>query len=606
MVGAGDAMSFRRRLLLLFALTVLVSVAAVTVIVSTLARRAFDRANDERTTALVAQFRREFARRGEDVAQRVESVAASNESKGVLVAAAQKIPDYSPFLETAQAIAENQRLDFLEFADEHGAIVSSAQWPAKFGYNEPLVSQPVSSAPFLKEEELPSGPALGVFAVRTIGAAGHQLYVIGGIRLDKSFLESVEPPAGMSVALYENLGQTGFAADHLISAASIEAPEQLAPIVRDVQRTQRESSAISPVLAGGATVNAFPLTGNDHRLLGVLLVSSSRQIYTELRSQIRAAALVAAGAGLALAMILSSWLAARITHPVEQLARVAREVSGGNWNATVEASTHDELGELAESFNCMTRDLRDHEQRLVQAERVAAWRDLARRLAHELKNPLFPLQLTVENLLRAREQGQEQFDETFRESATTLLAEISNLKNIVARFSDFSKMPEPHFQPVKLSELMQDVIKLYQAQLANAHIESAVECSVGEAVPADPDLLHRALSNLVINAIEAMPTGGKLTLRAGARGDFVRMEVSDTGIGFSPQESANLFTPYFTTKPQGTGLGLAIVQSIVSDHGGTIRVESEPGKSATFIIDLPARRDKQSGSHASHVQESVP
>src|SRR5437867_3613780 len=164
---AGEAMRFRRRLLLLFALTVLVSVAAVALIVSVMARRAFDRANDERTAALVAQFRREFNRRGDEVARRIQAVATAPETNRMAVAAAKPAPDYSVFLDDAQVLAEAQRLDFLEFADDRGTIISSAQWPAKFGYKEPLALANVPSNPFLKEEEeTPSGSALGLFAVR--------------------------------------------------------------------------------------------------------------------------------------------------------------------------------------------------------------------------------------------------------------------------------------------------------------------------------------------------------------------------------------------------------------------------------------------------------
>ena len=128
-------------------------------------------------------------------------------------------------------------------------------------------------------------------------------------------------------------------------------------------------------------------------------------------------------------------------------------------------NSSDELGALAESFNRMTGELLEQRERLVQAERVAAWRELARRLAHELKNPLFPLQLTVENLVRARQQSPEQFDEVFRESSSTLLAEIANLKTIISRFSEFSRMPQPQFQRVQINEIVQKVARLLQAQL---------------------------------------------------------------------------------------------------------------------------------------------
>ena len=229
----------------------------------------------------------------------------------------------------------------------------------------------------------------------------------------------------------------------------------------------------------------------------------------------------------------------------------------------------------------------------MQAERVAAWRELARRLAHELKNPLFPLQLTVENLQCAREQSPEQFNEVFLESTATLRAELENLNAIVGRFSDFAKMPAPHLQPVNVNEAVRGAVKLFEAQFSaigrppitpELHLDEGVA-----AIQADPDLLHRALQNLVLNSMDAMPAGGTLTIRTLSQDGTVRVEVSDTGSGLTPEECARLFTPYYTTKQHGTGLGLAIVQSVVSDHGGTIAVESQPGCGTTIRIELPLR-----------------
>jgi two-component system nitrogen regulation sensor histidine kinase NtrY len=599
----GEAMSFRRRLLVLFSITVFISVAIVTLIVSAMARRAFDRASDERTAALVAQFRREFTRRGQELGRRIQAIASTPQATQMVVAGSQASPDYGIFLDDAHLIAEAQRLDFLEFTDDRGTIISSAQWPAKFGYKEPLAipNAPQNDA-FLKEEEIPNGRALGLFAIRTRAASDRKIYVIGGVRLDKAFLSTLELPSGMRVMLYENLQPSAqnFLPVNLISAGeTIQNAHQLAGFIQSVARTPSETGTVIHWNSGeDETINAFPLTGDKNQLLAILLVGSSRRAYADLRSQIRTAALLASGAGLLLAIVLSSWAAARVTKPVEDLARAAHELAAGNWNATVAATSPDEIGELAESFNRMTHDLLDQRERLVQTERVAAWRELARRLAHELKNPLFPLQLTVENLLRAREQGQQQFDETFHESAATLLSEISNLKTIIARFSDFSKMPQPQFQPVQLSDLIQDLTKLHQAQFAKSNIMCRLEFAENlPSIAADPDLLHRALSNLVLNAIEAMPEGGTLIVRTRHESNSASIEISDTGKGFSAEERSRLFTPYYTSKVQGTGLGLAIVQSIISDHGGRISVRSEQDRGTTFIIDLPANRDTLSAAH---------
>jgi two-component system nitrogen regulation sensor histidine kinase NtrY len=379
-----------------------------------------------------------------------------------------------------------------------------------------------------------------------------------------------------------------------------------------VKQQMREVTALvhwSPNASDDETVDAIPLTGLGHELLGVLLVADARRPYVEIRQQIRTAALLGSAVGVVLAILLSGWAAARVTHPVEQLAQAARQVAAGDWHTQVSVTSADELGDLADSFNRMTNELLQQKEQLVRSERVAAWRELARRLAHELKNPLFPLQLTVENLLRARQQSPEQFEEIFRESASTLLAEIANLKAIVSRFSEFSRMPQPQFQRVQLNDVVESVSRLFQAQLRTpdrAPIECRLELAAGmPPIAADPELLHRALSNLVLNAMDAMAQGGTLTLRTRREGEWAILEVADTGTGLTPEECERLFTPYYTSKAHGTGLGLAIVQSIISDHGGRISVRSDTGLGTTFVIELPGNADKLQTDQASKTSATI-
>jgi two-component system nitrogen regulation sensor histidine kinase NtrY len=598
-------MTFRRKLLTVFGLTVFLSVAAVALLVLAVTRSAFEKAEDERTTALVTQFQREFDHRGDEIARRVEAIATSSPVSRMETALNGTSADSAEYFDLARQMAEAYQLDFLEFLDGHGTIISSAQWPAKFGYPETgfeSLSASSEQSSFLKREELQDSNGLGLFAVRTTRIGDHPVCVVGGRRLDKNFLAALDLPADTRVLLYQNRS-AHFSSDSLLdpsapgnASARARPADKFAPIIEAVRRYNQETTGVvrwSPDPAEDEVFHAIPLpgVGQDRPLLGVLLVGNSRRSYVELKRRIRASALLAGGGGILLAILLGSWVAARVTRPVVQLAQAAREVAAGHWDTQVEVSGGDEVGQLAQSFNRMTAELLAQRERLVQTERVAAWRELARRLAHELKNPLFPLQLTVENLIRARTQSPEQFDEVFRESSSTLLAEISNLKTIIGRFSEFSKMPRPELQPVQVNEALRGVAKLYQAQLqapARAPITCELEFdeSLG-AIAADPELLHRALSNLVLNAMDAMPNGGTLTLRTRRENGNVMVEIADTGSGLTREECERIFTPYYTSKQHGTGLGLAIVQSIVSDHGGRISVRSEPGHGTTFIIELP-------------------
>jgi two-component system, NtrC family, nitrogen regulation sensor histidine kinase NtrY len=596
---------FRRKLLTVFALTVFLSVAVVAWLVLEVTRRAFAHNDDERTATLVMQFRRQFNGQSDEVVRQVEAIAMSEAVNRMALALNRAVVDSGPYFELGRTTAENDRLDFLEFVASDGKIISSAQWPEKFGYPEEMFSSfpaALRQGAFLKQETLPNGSALGLFAVRATRLEEHPVYVIGGRRLDRNFLSGLDLPAGMRALLYQNRGDH-FSPELMIdpSTSSTDQPrsQQLfEPLVDAVRKYGQEMTAVigwSKDRADDEVFHAIPLfgapesAGKDRPLLAILLIGNSRRNYVELKRHIYSAALLVGGGGIFLAIVLSSWAAARVTRPVEQLAQAAQELAVGNWNARVEVRGKDELALLADSFNRMTAELLSQKERLVQAERVAAWRELARRLAHELKNPLFPLQLTVENLVRARQDNPEQFEEVFRESSKTLLAEISNLKVIVGRFSEFSKMPQPHLQPVQVNDVIRGVMLLFQAQLGkNGKIKSELVLDSSlNTISADGELLHRAISNLVLNAMDAMPEGGTLTLRTHSQEDSIEIEVADTGSGLTPEECERIFTPYYTSKQHGTGLGLAIVQSVVSDHGGTIRVQSDPGRGTTFVIELP-------------------
>ncbi|MHB8540630.1 MAG: sensor histidine kinase [Candidatus Acidiferrales bacterium] len=592
-------MTFRLKMFLLFPLVVVAAVAVVGLGVTAYTRRAFEQLDASHTDAIVSQFQREFANQGRAIVSGVRDISNSEATLNMAIHLSARDIDPSAYGHDATSVASDHHFDFLEFAGNDGSIISSKQWPARFGYKEDwLLAKTDWSArgAFLKKMETPDGPELGLIAVSVLPVGNSNLYTAGGERLGKSFLASLSLPAGMRALLYVNL-DAKFSPRNLTGVnGPVAQADRFAPLVASELQQPREITTTIHWTRDAASDEVFhllPLLGPDRNLLGVLFVGSSRHNLVLLERGIHRLALIVGGVALALGILLSWWAAARVTRPVGKLVEGAKEVASGNWDARVAIESQDEMGALASVFNQMTGQLVEQRERLVQTERVAAWRELARRLAHELKNPLFPLQITVENLRRAREQNTPDFDEIFRESTEALLAEIQNLKTIVGRFSDFAKMPRPELQPVDVNEMVRGVTRLFEPRfMAPGEPEITTELHLDEKLPliqADSTLLHRAIGNLVLNAIDAMPSGGKLTLCTMTHDGGVRLEISDTGAGLNAEECERLFTPYYTTKQHGTGLGLAIVQSVVSDHGGRISVTSEPDQGTTFRIDLPER-----------------
>ena len=290
---------------------------------------------------------------------------------------------------------------------------------------------------------------------------------------------------------------------------------------------------------------------------------------------------------LALAVFLTFWVAKRTTDPILELQRSAQEVANGDLDVRIDIRSKDELGALAHDFNRMTHELKEQRERIVKAEKDAAWREMARQIAHDIKNPLTPISLSLDLLERARRERADGSEEILERTMGLIRRQVDNLRAIAGDFYEFTGGRKPNPEPVDVLQLLNEVLHLHDAWAVELGVEVACE---GDSVRVLADLgkLRRVFVNLVSNALQAMPDGGRLEVEAVAEDAFVRVSFRDTGGGLAPEVRAHLFEPYFTTKSEGTGLGLAISKQVIEQMDGSIElVPAEDGRGSIATVRLP-------------------
>lgn len=299
-----------------------------------------------------------------------------------------------------------------------------------------------------------------------------------------------------------------------------------------------------------------------------------------------------------LALLVGLWLARRLARPLEALTASARRVAAGDLDARCVARGGGEIGTLVSAFNDMIARLGEQRRELARLERLAAWRGMARTLAHEVKNPLQPILLAVQSAREGYRGDDPQHARLLSDCEEIVREEVEALRRLVRDFSEFARLPEPKLAEGDLRDMLGEVARLYGEQrvvVVDAGGENTAPPHGAErpaAVPArfDAAELRRALINLIDNALAACGEAGvtapvRLTAGRDEAGAFVT--VADDGPGIAPENLARVFAPDFSTKKEGMGLGLAIVDGIARGHGGAVSVRSEPGSGAAFTIRLP-------------------
>jgi signal transduction histidine kinase len=329
--------------------------------------------------------------------------------------------------------------------------------------------------------------------------------------------------------------------------------------------------------------------GPEHDVLSMPLALRQREVEAtvdDLDRTIRLASVLFLGlaAGLALSM------ARRISGPIQDLTRATRRIAQGDLEARVEATSQDELRRLVEAFNQMARDLHAQRRDLERSNRLAAWAEMARQVAHEVKNPLTPIQLSAEHLRRVFADRSEDFARTLETCTDTILKQVRTLRGIVTEFSAFARPPAEELARQDPRAMLEEVVRPYQAGLP-PRVELTLDLD-GAAPPVRVDrrLLERALLNLLENALQAVGQAGsiRVSLRTRDEGRRVEIEVRDSGPGVAPEARDRIFEPFFSTKTSGSGLGLALVKKIAEDHGGGVSLESTPGEPTRALLWLPA------------------
>jgi two-component system nitrogen regulation sensor histidine kinase NtrY len=238
-------------------------------------------------------------------------------------------------------------------------------------------------------------------------------------------------------------------------------------------------------------------------------------------------------------------------------------------------------------------ELDSSKKKLSKTEKIAAWQEIAQRLAHEIKNPLTPIKLAAERIRKKYDEpgrGEGELRQVVENSVQAIILEVNNLDRMLKEFNDFAKHPEPKREQIPLKALVEEVTATYASLAGNVRIDSeAVDPALVLFI--DPRQFKQVFANLMMNAYKAMPDGGDLTIRADlvkkGKTDYCRIQVRDTGSGIDEAIQGLVFNPYFTTREGGTGLGLSIVERIVFDHNGNIWFETKQGLGTTFFIDLP-------------------
>ncbi|MEE9513425.1 MAG: cache domain-containing protein [Anaerolineales bacterium] len=437
--------------------------------------------------------------------------------------------------------------------------------------------------------------------------------LLGGVLLTRNY-EIVDTIKG---TVYEDLTYKG---KDIGTAAIIQDDVRISTNILNEDGSRAIGTRVSEEVYNRVVIDGEPWIGRDYvvndwyiaayepirdiynKVIGILYVGVLEQKYVDIQRQAIVAFLTISLLGTFAAIMLSYLLSKRISIPIKKLAAASQEIAGGNLMARVEATSNNELGDLAETFNAMASSLKQRDEQLkeftkskiMESERLALIGQLAANVAHELNNPLQGI-VTYSHLLL--EKMPNDGSENASSSIQRIVTQANRCRDIIRGLLDFSRQRKPDTTVCNINAVIQECVTFVENQASFQNIEFVERFETDlPMVVVDPSQMQQVFLNMIINAAEAMEAGGKLTLvtRSNSAENFIEISITDTGHGIAEENFEKLFDPFFTTKDvgHGTGLGLAISYGIIKEHGGEISIESKVGEGSTFLIRLPIGKEE--------------
>ncbi|HEQ98483.1 MAG TPA: sensor histidine kinase [candidate division Zixibacteria bacterium] len=543
-----------------------------------------NRIETDNIRAALKSVKTHFEREGDNLSQRVARALRADDYQLLQILLTKNRRgqiDQSKLIDLTGEYQNLLKLDFLEIVSPDGTILASGIRPTDF-------NRPTDFEFFDLINE--NGSVTGFTSYR-VGEDKYLSYIngqvltyndstvaifIGGIFLDDYYLREMQLPYNVQSAVLSGRELYASTFDpNLEELLNLELKNRMAEEFTD-------DFALGGVDYSPYYQLLYSLNDDIRYQIMLLYPPSYARLLTAQSFRIYA---VVAIAGILIAGLLGYAFAQKLSAPIMELARASEKISQGKFDRKIIWFSNDEMGTLVDGFNEMYDRLKRSQQKLIQAEKLAAWNQMARKVAHEIKNPLTPIKISIEDLRRSYQKNEKDYDHILENASSTIINEIDKLKRIVDEFSSFARLPSPELSQIRVVDLVKASLKLYDNLLQEGRLIIKTEKDPGNVL-ADKGLFSQALVNIVKNAIEADPEG-RIEVTVSREEDQALISVRDHGPGISEKIRAQMFTPYFTTKAGGSGLGLVITQRILFDHEADISVNSEEGKGTEFIIRMP-------------------